>query len=206
MSEARHLCPRLKWTDGLDARLVQLLAAGCTTAQMARALGEGCSRNAVCGRLYRLRQSGVATPRVERVPAAAPGAERVPAAKPGRKQQLAPARLREKTVSVASIALAAVPFAQRGRSCNRKGPVKPLKAAPLAAPDRALKVPLLGLTPRTCRWPIGDPQEPDFGFCGSAPTSGSSYCAFHRETSIRPLRAAKKLPPIPLPNFNGLSR
>lgn len=29
-----------------------------------------------------------------------------------------------------------------------------------------------------CRWPIGDPKSPGFGFCG-CPKSGSSYCAEH---------------------------
>jgi len=36
------------------------------------------------------------------------------------------------------------------------------------------------LTLRTCRWPIGDPREADFGYCGGEAKVGSSYCQHHR--------------------------
>lgn len=35
-----------------------------------------------------------------------------------------------------------------------------------------------GLTPKMCRWPIGDPASDVFSFCG-ADASGGSYCARH---------------------------
>jgi hypothetical protein len=35
------------------------------------------------------------------------------------------------------------------------------------------------LTNRTCRWPCGDPGEPDFYFCGAAPEPGFPYCLDH---------------------------
>jgi len=31
-----------------------------------------------------------------------------------------------------------------------------------------------------CRWPIGDPAEPDFAFCGCEAEPGQSYCKKHR--------------------------
>ncbi|OHB26332.1 MAG: hypothetical protein A2790_20265 [Phenylobacterium sp. RIFCSPHIGHO2_01_FULL_69_31] len=34
------------------------------------------------------------------------------------------------------------------------------------------------LAPRTCHWPFGDPQDPDFGFCGR-PSAGGCYCPPH---------------------------
>lgn len=191
MSEAVHC---FKWTDELTARLLELQAAGYSTADMARRLGKGCTRNAVCGRIYRLRQRDWA----------------VPAAKP-RPAPKAPPKLKDKTVSLSPLALGEVPFAKRGRSYNRKGPARPRAVKPEAPlpPDEGMKVTLMGLTQRTCRWPIGDPGHPDFGFCGHGPQSGSSYCAFHAQRAIRPCherREANKLPPIPLPNFNGLSK
>jgi GcrA cell cycle regulator len=37
----------------------------------------------------------------------------------------------------------------------------------------------LTLNSRTCRWPIGDPKEPDFHYCGQRPESGGKYCDSH---------------------------
>lgn len=38
---------------------------------------------------------------------------------------------------------------------------------------------LLDLEPEHCRWPIGDPQKPDFAFCGGKRVIGISYCQEH---------------------------
>ena len=35
----------------------------------------------------------------------------------------------------------------------------------------------------TCRWPIGDPRAPDFGFCGHP--SGGRYCPHHEHATRR---------------------
>jgi len=31
----------------------------------------------------------------------------------------------------------------------------------------------------SCQWPIGDPQEKDFHFCGTKPLDGKPYCENH---------------------------
>lgn len=38
---------------------------------------------------------------------------------------------------------------------------------------------VLQLGNRDCKWPIGDPQHPDFHFCGGARVPGLPYCAHH---------------------------
>lgn len=38
---------------------------------------------------------------------------------------------------------------------------------------------LMQLSYRTCRWPCGDPQSPDFFFCGAEPALGVPYCPGH---------------------------
>lgn len=45
---------------------------------------------------------------------------------------------------------------------------------------------LLELGRDDCRWPVGDPQSPDFFFCGGPQFSGH-YCATHYFRSIRGL-------------------
>jgi len=49
------------------------------------------------------------------------------------------------------------------------------------------------LTASMCRWPIGDPREDDFAFCGDRRESGQSYCKEHNDKAYRssPDRARK---------------
>lgn len=51
-------------------------------------------------------------------------------------------------------------------------------------------VPLAELGARQCRFPIGDPQKPGFGYCGSRATM-RSYCAAHHKLMYRPGSAKK---------------
>jgi GcrA cell cycle regulator len=37
-------------------------------------------------------------------------------------------------------------------------------------------VPLMDLKPSMCRYPLGETESPDFGFCGNATEPGRSYC------------------------------
>jgi GcrA cell cycle regulator len=54
----------------------------------------------------------------------------------------------------------------------------------VAVAKAPLMLSLLDLTPRSCRWPFGDPDRPGFGFCGHAQAEGSSYCEAHRDISV----------------------
>lgn len=57
--------------------------------------------------------------------------------------------------------------------------------------DTALKafgVPcsLVDLGPRSCKWPLGHPREPDFAFCNAVTAgAGAAYCVGHREIAGR---------------------
>ena len=39
-----------------------------------------------------------------------------------------------------------------------------------------------------CRWPIGDPQQADFHFCGARQVPGRPYCDLHWRMAIQPPR------------------
>jgi len=42
------------------------------------------------------------------------------------------------------------------------------------------------LTHTTCKWPIGNPQDKDFAFCGSgAHDDATPYCEFHAKMAYR---------------------
>lgn len=45
---------------------------------------------------------------------------------------------------------------------------------------------LADLEAHHCRYPVGDPQSPDFGFCGQQVKAGKPYCPTHAERCYRP--------------------
>ena len=45
---------------------------------------------------------------------------------------------------------------------------------------------VLTINDRMCRWPIGDPSENAFHFCGRKPKSGSPYCEAHARKAYQP--------------------
>lgn len=61
------------------------------------------------------------------------------------------------------------------------------RPAPASAPDGDAPAPrmisVLELERDTCRWPIGDPRAPDFGFCGHS--AEGRYCPHHEHAARR---------------------
>lgn len=44
------------------------------------------------------------------------------------------------------------------------------------------------LEARDCRWPIGDPRDVGFHFCGAQSVEGRPYCDLHWRMSFTPAR------------------
>ena len=65
------------------------------------------------------------------------------------------------------------------------GPPSPLPPAP-PPPVAALMLPLRQLRDDQCRWPIGDPREAGFGFCGRRKSAASPIAS-----TTRPLRITR---------------
>lgn len=92
-----------------------------------------------------------------------------------------------------------------GKPANSKGEVAHPAAAQTSPPvaARSAKVieeltgiekgtaTVLTLNASTCRWPIGEPENEDFRFCGRAPQAGSPYCAGHSQIAFQPSRRKK---------------
>ena len=51
-------------------------------------------------------------------------------------------------------------------------------------------VKLVDLDSHTCRWPLGDPRDEDFCFCGKKVRMGQTYCEEHAAMAY--VKAAKK--------------
>ncbi len=56
---------------------------------------------------------------------------------------------------------------------------KPVVVEKVAAKPAGGGVKMADLKDKMCRWPIGDPKDPDFRFCGDSSIPGMPYCQEH---------------------------
>ncbi len=71
-------------------------------------------------------------------------------------------------------------------------PAPPEKPKPLEPPmvlESGAFVTLETVSDRACRWPIGDPHDREFHFCGNAPKAGKPYCEGHCRIVYQPASA-----------------
>ena len=54
---------------------------------------------------------------------------------------------------------------------------------------------LAELKEKMCRWPLGDPKEPDFLFCGCAAVPGLPYCGDHARVAYQTASRSRILQP-----------
>jgi len=203
----------MSWTDERVELLKKLWSEGQSASQIAKELG-GVTRNAVIGKVHRLglsnRNGGLAAPE----PAAGPGAATSPAAPPRpdpapepEAEVAAPAEAPAAQVAAVEAPAPApeaepAPQAPARRQIVPAGqPLPPQPSANEISPEalasvrevekKALKISLMELTERTCKWPIGDPATPDFWFCGLPVQQGKPYCDAHVGVAFQPMSARR---------------
>ena len=168
----------MNWTDERVELLKKLWAEGLSASQIANQLG-GVSRNAVIGKVHRLKLSGRG-----RASAAQPRAKKAPAA--GTVKTAASRPVRTVTATVGATALAvqfdAEPVARQV--------LRP--AADVVIPI-SRRLTLTQLTERTCKWPNGDPLAEDFSFCGNEAGESGPYCGYHSKVAYQPASERRRL-------------
>lgn len=165
----------MSWTDERIASLRELWEQGLSASQIAAKLGN-ITRNAVIGKVHRLGLSGRPSPvRAER-PAPAPRAER-PAVQVAAVAAPAPAVPRQPRILPADPVPAAKVVA----------PVRVAAAPPAPAPEPEpmVRATLLSINDRMCKWPLGDPGDAGFHFCGRRAQSGAPYCQEHARVAYQ---------------------
>lgn len=68
---------------------------------------------------------------------------------------------------------------------------------------KIMGVAMTELTPRMCRWPVGDPKEADFKFCGCASAPGLPYCSDHGKIAYQTTSRARLLKPTDVDGTYG---
>lgn len=164
----------MSWTDERVELLKKLWADGLSASQIANQLG-GVTRNAVIGKVHRLGLSGRAT------------TSRVKTSRARRRPSRPRSDSRPNYVSYGNVALKTV----------YEEDAEP-DLAPLPRPVAELYIPpeeratILTLTETKCRWPIGDPGDEDFHFCGREAGIESPYCEHHNRVAYQPVQARRR--------------
>ena len=82
-------------------------------------------------------------------------------------------------------------------AANEEKPAAPKKRTPKPAnmdiPFTGKGVKLADIKEKMCRWPIGDPQEDDFKFCGCTKAPGLPYCEDHAAVAYQTSGRSRKL-------------
>ena len=204
----------MSWTDERIETLKTMWEAGQTASQIADALGDGVSRNAVIGKAHRLGLQARPSPVKANEPVAA---EPVVEAAPPLPDPVEPEEIEEEeeAVEAAAPVQPAAPPPPIMRSVGPGGfvrqtpgeqqppatPAPPRRLVPAKpSPEIAGKTGLLDLNDRICKWPLGHPGEPDFHFCGDKVNPGFPYCVAHcghADQAQLPRRDRRPPPPMP---------
>lgn len=151
------------WTDDRVELLKKLWADGLSASQIAGELG-GITRNAVIGKVHRLGLSGRA-----KAPSSSVPRQRKPRAP---SMYRAPRQMMRGNTALAMPAYDYDPEPEPELLEN----IIPI----------GQRCTLLELNDEKCHWPIGDPGQPDFFFCGGKTGAGTPYCGYHARIAYQP--------------------
>jgi GcrA cell cycle regulator len=171
----------MTWNDERVDVLKKLWADGLSASQIAGRLG-GVTRNAVIGKVHRLGLSGRAT--TSRMKS-----------RPRVRVQAAKRLMKPRMPNTGNVAF-------RSLYLNPDEPYVP-PAEELVIPLAERKY-IQTLTESCCRWPIGDPQQPEFHFCGKRKIPGLPYCEVHARRAFQPPQARRRerdFAPVTIPSI-----
>ncbi len=173
----------MNWTDERVALLRKLWSEGLSASQIAAQLG-GVSRNAVIGKVHRLKLSsrGRATAAVFTC-----------------KKKITMATTTSTTESVQCTApVARTMTAIIGATALQTEFDTESVARYYTSPVESVVIPisrrlqLWQLTERTCKWPNGDPLTEDFNFCGNEADESGPYCGYHSKIAFQPASECRR--------------
>ncbi|MCF4165542.1 GcrA family cell cycle regulator [Zavarzinia compransoris] len=175
----------MSWTDERIATLRDLWEQGLSASQIAARLGN-VTRNAVIGKVHRLGLSGRPSPvRTERqaAPAAAGTPRTETAPRSAAPAQPRPVRLvadGQPRPAVAPAPAAPPTPAPKARvvTAAQATPPRPAETRTVE-PEPMVRATLLSINDRMCKWPVGDPGDAGFHFCGRRAQTGMPYCQEH---------------------------
>ena len=192
----------MSWTDERVETLKRMWTEGASASTIAKLLG-GVTRNAVIGKVHRLGLSnrGGDAPKPD-APVDEPAADPAPPPEPAPPGAAAPAEPAPMPESEAEATPDPAPPVPQRRPVFTAGQPLPPQPSPNEINPEALatmreveksslRLSLMELTERTCKWPIGDPATEDFWFCGLPVQQGKPYCEAHVNVACQPMSARR---------------
>ena len=198
----------MAWTDEMVEELKKLWDEGVTTGEIGRRLG--ISKNSIVGKVHRLGLSGRPSPIKKKSDKPQEQSE-----KKVSKPKKAPVAKTTKSPKKEDIVPIITPSAPKPeiiteskkepkpevKQTNKPTPVitpseeEDIKLAktlniPSNEPAKKGNLSLTELDNHTCRWPIGDPKDDNFHFCGKKVRLGQTYCEEH--SAIAYVKPGKK--------------
>ena len=170
------------WTDDRVERLKKLWSEGLSASQIAAQLG-GVSRNAVIGKVHRLNL---------------PGRAKAGGATSARSQKRVSAPAQSRPTSFAPRTITRTVTRPVGATMLREDVEIDVLEDMEVRRDNVVvpifkRVPLIRLTERTCKWPLGDPLKDDFCFCGNDSPDNTPYCTYHQKLAYQPSAERRRI-------------
>jgi GcrA cell cycle regulator len=172
----------VNWTEERVERLKKLWSEGLSASQIAAQLG-GVSRNAVIGKVHRL---------------SLPGRAKAGGATSARSQKRAVVSSQSRPAAFAPRTVTrTVTRASGATMLKEEVEVEALEVVEVASDNVVVpifkRLPLVRLTERTCKWPLGDPLKDDFSFCGNDSPDNTPYCAYHQRLAYQPSAERRRM-------------
>ena len=163
------------WTDERVERLKKLWSEGLSASQIAAQLG-GVSRNAVIGKVHRLNL---------------PGRAKAGGATSARSQKRVTMPAQSRPAAFAPRTITRTVTRPAGATMLKEEvEIEALEEMVVSSSNVVVpifkRVPLIKLTERTCKWPLGDPLKDDFCFCGNDSPDNTPYCTYHQKLAYQP--------------------
>lgn len=170
------------WTDQMVEDLKKMWDEGLTTGEIGKRLGV--SKNSIVGKVHRLQLVARPSPIKKKEDNAEKSSASAPA--PKEPKTVAPATPKEEK--------------KEPKAENKPTPAAAASASRMETIRNSVhvnhpqghhhKTMLTDLDNHTCRWPVGDPKDENFHFCGRKIKLGQTYCDEH--AAIAYVKAAKK--------------
>ncbi len=169
MEAKHHTSP---WTEEKLSIVAELWKAGNSARKIALALGSPFTRNSILGKLHRHKLNSTSPHAGKKSPS--------------------PYRHLPKEERRKALRAAKKLWGKKYRAKKRDLDIKTVKIMATLDQDIPLEQRRLlhELKEHHCRWPVGDPGEEGFFFCGAARHNGYSYCAAHQERATTAVRGA----------------
>ncbi|WP_336293675.1 GcrA family cell cycle regulator [Bartonella sp. CB169] len=172
----------MSWTCERVELLKKFWSEGLSASQIAARLG-GVSRNAVIGKVHRLKLPGrgkaaQGVSRAQKIPTS-PSSPRMRRTT----STISPTNAASCSAGVTDLNMEFVEGVTETDVSTKSNVVVPI--------SRQLN--LLQLSENTCRWPVGDPLSSDFHFCGADSVENSPYCTFHAKIAFQPISERRRI-------------